>query len=200
MTMDHAKALDDLLDRMVTDYVEHNRAAGILKAMLDQSGVGFSPVMDHVTIRTLDIDRGADPFVKLGYVYDETLQYDDWYAKVYRKVGYPALFVDQAYPDERGKTSIIPGWVNKFGDKVFHHVAIRVEDIDKAVVRLKQKGVVFAGNIVGAPGESLRQIFSAPETVDGQPFSVLELAERHRGYQGFLPPQADSLMKSTAPR
>ena len=198
--MDHAKALDDLLDRMVIDYVEHNRAAGILKAMLDQSGVGFSPVMDHVTIRTLDIDRGADPFVKLGYVYDETLQYDDWYAKVYRKVGYPALFVDQAYPDERGKTSIIPGWVNKFGDKVFHHVAVRVEDIDKAVVRLKQKGVVFAGNIVGAPGESLRQIFSAPETVDGQPFSVLELAERHRGYQGFLPPQADSLMKSTALR
>ena len=198
--MDHAKTLDDLLDKMVTDYVEHNRTAGILKAMLDQSGVGFSPVMDHVTIRTLDIDRGADPFVKLGYVYDETLQYDDWYAKVYRKVGYPALFVDQAYPDERGKTSIIPGWVNKFGDKVFHHVAVRVEDIDKAIARLKQKGVVFAGNIVGAPGESLRQIFSAPETVDGQPFSVLELAERHRGYQGFLPPQADSLMKSTAPR
>lgn len=198
--MDHAKALDDLLDRMVTDYVEHNRAAGILKAMLDESGVGFSPVMDHVTIRTLDIDRGADPFVKLGYVYDETLQYDDWYAKVYRKVGYPALFVDQAYPDERGRTSIIPGWVNKFGDKVFHHVAVRVEDIDKAVARLKQKGVVFAGNIVGAPGESLRQIFSAPETVDGQPFSVLELAERHRGYLGFLPPQADSLMKSSTGR
>jgi hypothetical protein len=36
--------------------------------------------------------------------------------------------------------------------------------------------------------------------VDGQPFTVLELAERHRGYLGFLPPQADSLMKSTAPR
>lgn len=198
--MDQAQALDDLLDRMVADYIKHNRAAGILKAMLDESGVGFSPVMDHVTIRTLDIDRGADPFVKLGYIYDETLQYDDWYAKVYRKVGYPALFVDQAYPDERGKTSIIPGWVDKFGDKVFHHVAVRVEDIDNAVARLKQKGVVFAGNIVGARGESLRQIFSTPETVDGQPFSVLELAERHRGYQGFLPPQADSLMKSTAPR
>jgi len=44
----------------------------------------------------------------------------------------------------------------------------------------------------------LRQIFSAPELVDGQPFTVLELAERHRGYQGFLPPQADSLMRSTA--
>ncbi|MBI3355807.1 MAG: VOC family protein [Nitrospirae bacterium] len=198
--MDRAQQLDDLMERMVADYVAHNRAAGVLRVMLDDSGVGFSPVVDHVTIRTLDIDRGAEPFVVLGYTYDETLKYDDWYAKVYRKAGYPALFVDQAYPDERGKTSIIPGWVKKFGDQVFHHVAVRVEDIEKAVERLKKKGVVFAGNIVGAPGGQLRQIFSAPETVDGQPFSVLELAERHRGYQGFLPPQADSLMKSTAPR
>lgn len=198
--MDHAKALDDLLDRMITDYVEHNRAAGVLKAMLDETGVGFSPVMDHVTIRTLDIDRGAEPFVKLGYAYDETLQYDDWYAKVYRKVGYPALFVDQAYPDERGKTSIIPGWVNKFGDKVFHHVAVRVENIEHAVARLKQQGVVFAGSIAGERGGHLRQIFSSPEMIDGQPFTVLELAERHRGYLGFLPPQADSLMKSSIGR
>jgi catechol 2,3-dioxygenase-like lactoylglutathione lyase family enzyme len=198
--MDQAHELDDLMGKMVATYVARNRAAGILKEMLDETGVGFSPVIDHVTIRTLDIDRGAEPFVKLGYVYDETLQYDDWYAKVYRKVGYPALFVDQAYPDARGKTSIIPGWVNTFGDKVFHHVAVRVEHIEEAIARLKQKGVVFAGNIVGAPGGSLRQIFSAPETVDGQPFSVLELAERHRGYQGFLPPQADTLMKSSTGR
>jgi hypothetical protein len=198
--MDQAHDLDILMEKMVAAYVARNRAAGILKQMLDETGVGFSPVIDHVTIRTLDIDRGAEPFVKLGYVYDETLQYDDWYAKVYRKVGYPALFVDQAYPDARGKTSIIPGWVNTFGDKIFHHVAVRVENIEQAVARLKQKGVVFAGNIVGAPGGSLRQIFSAPETVDGQPFSVLELAERHRGYQGFLPPQADSLMKSSTGR
>jgi catechol 2,3-dioxygenase-like lactoylglutathione lyase family enzyme len=198
--MDQAHELDLLMEKMVAAYVARNRAAGILKEMLDETGVGFSPVIDHVTIRTLDIDRGAEPFVKLGYVYDETLQYDDWYAKVYRKVGYPALFVDQAYPDARGKTSIIPGWVNTFGDKVFHHVAVRVENIEQAVARLRQKGVVFAGHIVGAPGGSLRQIFSAPETVDGQPFSVLELAERHRGYQGFLPPQADTLMKSSTGR
>lgn len=198
--MDEAQALDSLMEQMVADYLVRNRAAAVLKTMLDETGVGFTPLIDHVTIRTLDIDRGAEPFVELGYAYDETLQYDDWYAKVYRKPGYPALFVDQAYPDERGTTSIIPGWVNKFGDKVFHHVAVRVEDIDKAVERLKHKGVVFAGNIVGERGGHLRQIFSSPEMVDGRPFSVLELAERHRGYLGFLPPQADSLMKSSTGR
>ncbi len=197
--MDTNRELDGLLERMVTEYVARNRAAKILKGLLDEAGVGFFPVVDHITLRTLDIDRRAEQFVALGYAFDETLEYDDWYAKVYRKSGYPALFVDQAYGGDRGKSSIIPGWVNIFGDKVFHHVAVRVEDIDKAVERLKKNGVIFAGNIVGAAGGQLRQIFSSPEMVDGQPFTVLELAERHRGYLGFLPPQADSLMKSTAP-
>ncbi len=32
---------------------------------------------------------------------------------------------------------------------------------------------------------------------DGKVFSVLELIERRNGYTGFLPPQADGLMKST---
>lgn len=198
--MDQAEELDKLIERMVADYVAHNRAATVLKELLDATGVGFSPVVDHLTLRTLDVDRRARQFTDLGYVESETLHYDDWYAKVYRKAGYPALFVDQAYPDERGKTSIIPGWVRKFGDRVFHHVAVRVEDIERAIERLKARGVVFAGAIVGARGGQLRQIFTAPEIVDGHPFSVLELAERHRGYQGFSPPQADSLMKSTVER
>ena len=197
--MDTNRELDGLLERMVTEYVARNRAAKILKGLLDDAGVGFYPVVDHVTLRTLDIDRRAAQFVALGYAYDETLQYDDWYAKVYRKPAYPALFVDQAYADDRGKSSIIPSWVKTFGDQVFHHVAVRVEDIDKAVERLKKNGVTFAGSIVGGSGGQLRQIFSSPEIVDGQPFTVLELAERHRGYLGFLPPQADSLMKSTRP-
>jgi len=195
--MDQAAQLDALISRMIDAYVARNHAAKILRELLEEAGVGFYPVADHLTLRTLDIDRRAEEYTKLGYAYSETLQYDDWYAKVYRKAGYPALFVDQAYPDERGKTSIIPGWVKKFGDQVYHHVAVRVDDIEKAIDRLKMKGVVFAGQIVGARGGPLRQIFTTPEMIDGQPFSVLELAERHRGYQGFSPPQADSLMKST---
>lgn len=198
--MDHAAELDGLIERMIVTYVSGNRAAKILRDSLDEAGVGFYSVADHLTLRTLDIDRRAEEFTRLGYGYSETIEYEDWYAKVYRKVGYPALFVDQAYSDERGRTSIIPGWVNTFGDQVFHHVAVRVEDIELAMERLKAKGVVFTGQIVGARGGQLRQIFTAPELVDGQPFSVLELAERHRGYQGFSPPQADSLMKSTLVR
>ena len=195
--MDQSAELDALIAKMIDDYVLRNRAANMLRDSLDQAGVGFSPVADHLTLRTMDIDRRAEEFTRLGYGYSETIEYQDWYAKVYRKVGYPALFVDQAYSGERGRTSIIPGWVNTFGDQVFHHVAVRVEDIEQAIERLKGQGVVFTGEIVGARGGQLRQIFTAPEMVEGQPFSVLELTERHRGYQGFSPPQADSLMKST---
>lgn len=198
--MDQAVELDGLIERMIVKYVSGNRAATVLRASLDEAGIGFYPVADHLTLRTLDIDRRAEEFTRLGYGYSETIEYEDWYAKVYRKVGYPALFVDQAYPDHRGRTSIIPAWVHKFGDQVFHHVAVRVEDIELAMERLKAKGVVFTGQIVGVRGGQLRQIFTVPEMIDGQPFSVLELAERHRGYQGFSPPQADSLMRSTVGR
>lgn len=197
--MDQNRELDGLMARMVREFVLHNQAGKTLQAMLDEAGVGLTPVIDHVTLRTLDIDRRAEPFIALGYAFDETLEYADWYAKVYRKSGYPALFVDQAYAGDRGRTSIIPGWVHNFSDQVFHHIAVHVEDIERAIQQLKSKGIVFAGTIVGARGDALRQIFSSPEMVDGHPFSVLELTERHQGYQGFLPPQADSLMKSTAP-
>jgi len=149
--MDQGAELDALISRMIDDYVSRNRAAKVLRDSLDEAGVGFYPVADHLTLRTLNIDRRAEEFTRLGYGYSETIEYEDWYAKVYRKIGYPALFVD-------------------------------------------------TGQIVGARGGQLRQIFTVPEMIDGQPFSVLELTERHRGYQGFSPPQADSLMKSTVKR
>jgi hypothetical protein len=87
--------------------------------------------------------------------------------------------------------------VNAFGDKVLHHIAIQVDDIENAIFFLEKQGVEFVGNIVGDRGTDLRQIFSKPETKNGKPYSVLELAERHRGYAGFLPPQAQGLMEST---
>lgn len=189
--------LEAVIDKLVLDYLEGNHAARIIRAGLDEVGVGFKPVLDHITIRTHDIDSRAEEFLELGYRYVETLEYGDWFAKVYRTPGFPALFVDQAYADGRGQTSVIPAWVGKFGDQRLHHVAILVQDIDSAIAQLQSRGVVFGGNIVGEKGGVLRQIFSVPEEVDGEPFSVLELTERHAGYLGFSPPQADALMQST---
>jgi catechol 2,3-dioxygenase-like lactoylglutathione lyase family enzyme len=192
------RELDDLLSRYVDEFIKRNSAARILRIQLDEVGVGFWPLADHLTFRTDNIDRRAEEFLRLGYQYSETLQYEDWFAKVYRKPGYPALFIDQAFPDDRGKTSIIPGWVAKFGDQALHHIAVRVENIDRAMERLAQAGIRFAGSVVGERGGPLRQIFTVPEQSQGAPFSVIELTERHQGYLGFSPPQADGLMKSTA--
>jgi catechol 2,3-dioxygenase-like lactoylglutathione lyase family enzyme len=192
-----AAKLEQIFDSLVEDYLSRNSAARVLKAKLEEAGVGFRPVIDHITIRTMEIDRRAEEFLNLGYRYSETLSYADWFAKVYRIASYPALFIDQAYADARGHTSIIPGWVKQFGDQTLHHIAVRVENIELAIARLRVAGVSFVGEIVGERDGVLRQIFTAPERVDGQPFSVLELTERHRGFQGFSPPQADGLMKST---
>ncbi|HEY3198876.1 MAG TPA: VOC family protein [Nitrospirales bacterium] len=194
---DSRKALEELYLRLVKDYLSRNAAARVLQGKLDEAGAGFLPVIDHITIRTMDIDRRAEEFVELGYTYADTLTYEDWFAKIYRTAGYPALFIDQGYADARGQSSIIPGWVKQFGDQTLHHIAVRVEDIERAIERLRATGVNFTGEIVGARGGLLRQIFTAPERVDGQSFSVLELTERHQGFQGFSPPQADGLMKST---
>ena len=195
--MTQITGLEELVNGLVEDYVSRNHAARVMEEALNDAGVGLYPVLDHITVRTLTIDQRAEQFVRLGYVYSETLHYQDWWAKVYRAPGYPALFVDQAYDDERGKTSIIPGWVKTFGDQTLHHVAVRVDDIEASIQKFTSRGVRFTGEIVGERGGDLRQIFSVPEQVNGEPFSVLELTERHHGYQGFSPPQANSLMQST---
>jgi catechol 2,3-dioxygenase-like lactoylglutathione lyase family enzyme len=189
--------LEQVIMQYVDEYVSRNQAARMVRDALEDVGIGLFPVLDHITVRTLVIDARAQEFLQYGYAYSETLEYDDWWAKVYRAPGCPTLFVDQGYEGERGRTSIIPGWVKQFGDQTLHHIAVRVGDIEHGIQRLEAKGVKFAGTIVGERGGDLRQVFTVPEQVDGQPFSVLELAERHRGYAGFSPPQADSLMQST---
>jgi hypothetical protein len=138
--------------------------------------------------------------IDLGFQFDAqigVLDFGSWWAKVFRKPGYPALFIDQAHAGVRGKTSLIPGWVDTHGDDCFHHIAVRVEELDFAIATFKKKGVKFPSAAVGLPGSDLRQIFTQPELLNGQIHTVLELIERHNGYEGFLPPQADGLMEST---
>lgn len=184
----------------IARYVENNTVARLLRDQLETLGVGFLPLVDHITVRTTDVDERAKEFIDLGFTYDAAigvLEFDDWWAKVYRRAGLPAIFIDQAFSGERGASSVIPRWVERFGDRMLHHVAVLVDDIEQAMQALEKQGVAFGGDIVGERGSRLRQIFSVPDMKNGEPFTVLELAERHDGYTGFLPPQADGLMRST---
>ena len=145
--MNVGRDLDQRLQRYIDDFIARNSAARILKVRLDAVGVGFLPVADHLTFRTDDIDRRATEFLELGYEFSERLEYQDWYAKVYRKAGYPPLFIDQAHTGDRGRTSIIPDWVARFGDRTLHHIAVRVESIDQAIDRFHCAVSVYCWNI-----------------------------------------------------
>lgn len=192
--------LERFLKKYLEDYIAGTKAARIVADALDQAGVGLMPLVDHCTLRTMDVDERAKEIQTFGYEYDHkigVLEFGNWWAKVFRKAGYPAFFIDQGFSDERGRDSLIPEWVKTHGDQCFHHIAILVENIDSAIATLKKKGVEFAGDVIGEPDTELRQIFTQPELRYGKVFTVLELIERHHGYDGFLPPQADGLMEST---
>lgn len=192
-----------VIGRYVEQFIENNSAARFLAQELNRIGVGFRPVADHITVRTKNVLPRAQEFLSLGFHWDNEvgdhglISFDDWWARVLRKPGFPAIFIDQAYEGERGKTSIIPGWVDRFGDKILHHVAVIVDDIEASIAQLAKQGIRCSGEIVGGRGSDLRQIFTEAQVRDGHPFTVLELAERHHGYAGFLPPQAAGLMKSS---
>lgn len=188
---------DALIQALISNYFRENEAARLYMAEYDPQGGPV--VIDHITIRCLNVDQRAREFQTRGYVYNgELIEYPDqgWWAKVYRKPGYPALFIDQAYSDPKGERSIIPKWVEAFGDCVLHHVAVLVKDIEGAISALQKRGVTFSGDVVGHRGTRLRQVFTASEARHGMAFSVLELTERN-GYDGFYPEQADSLMQSS---
>ncbi|MEK7286415.1 MAG: hypothetical protein AAB035_03850 [Nitrospirota bacterium] len=188
---------DLMVDHLIEDFFLESEAGQRYFDLCDQKQWPF--IIDHITIRCFNIDRRAEPFLKIGYVYqDEAIEYPDqgWWAKVYRKEGFPALFIDQAYDDERGQSAIIPGWVKKFGEELLHHVAVLVPDIESVVDTMKHEGVLFSGEIAGARGTRLRQIFTSAEVRAGSAFSVLELTERNN-YSGFYPEQANRLMESS---
>jgi len=184
----------------IEKYLNENTTASILAESLEKCGVGVLPLIDHCTIRTHNVEKRSQIFLEQGFTYDQSigvLEFDSWWAKVYRKPGWPTLFIDQAYTGKLGKNSVIPEWVNEHGDECFHHIAILVEEIETAMKVLKLKNIEFAGKIVGDPETDLRQVFTTPEIKNGKAYSVLELIERHNGYMGFLPPQANGLMEST---
>ena len=197
--LDHilARYPEPLVQRLLADYFRENEAARVyLQAC---AAKGWPPRIDHLTIRCLDIEQRARPYLAIGYEdHHEVVEYPEqgWWAKVYRKPDYPALFIDQAYTDERGKKSFLPKWVKKFGEDCFHHVAVLVDDIDAAMAVMRAAGIEFSGDVVGAKGTRLRQIFTAAEQRQGEAFSVLELTER-RNYDGFVPEQADGLMQAS---
>src|SRR5438128_12693956 len=99
--MERGVELEAVIDGLLKNYLSRNLAARVLQAALDEVGVGFRPVVDHLTIRTLDIGRRAEELLRLGYGYAATLNYDGWFRTVYRAPRLPRLLMTRSSPDAR---------------------------------------------------------------------------------------------------
>ena len=202
--LDKYKGENIVYDYLVR-YFEKNTAARKYAEVCEENAWDF--IIDHLTIRTYKIDEAAKRYAALGWKYDTTIEYknEGWWAKVYRRSGHPCMFIDQSYDNAPPDKLILKQWVDKFGDKDFHHLAFRLPqdiEIEESIDLLKKKEVNFPGKVTGPKGTRLRQIFSQAEVVDGLPFSVIELAQRNKDkdgkvYEGFISEQADSLMKDS---
>lgn len=188
--------IEQVIQQYIRQFIESNKAGQIVHSLLAQAGVGLRPSIDHLSIRTLDVQERALEFEALGFRFDTNLgviERDSWWAKVYRKPGFPPIYLDQAFNDTRGVGSPIPDWVRRFTDAGLHHLAVVVEDIEMAVQRFTEHGISFEHAVSGMPNVPFRQIYSVPELVDGVPHTVLEIVERRWGYTGFISPLAGVL-------
>lgn len=202
--IDNYKDEKSLHERIVS-YFENNKAARLYAEVCEEKNWEF--IVDHLTIRTYVVEDAAKEFEAMGWKFDTRLDYKDqgWWANVYRHEKYPMMFVDQNYEDAPEDKKILKKWVDVFGDKDYHHIAVRLPqgvEIEEVISLLEQKGVVFPGKVTGAKGTRLRQIFSQAENKNGTPFSILELTQRGvdkngNVYEGLINEQADSLMKDS---
>ena len=203
--LDKYKA-EKLLYEPLVAYFEKNTASRKYAEVCEENK--WELFIDHLTIRTYKIDESAKKYEKLGWKYETTIEYlnEGWWAKVYRHPKYAPMFIDQTYDNAPSDKQLLKKWVDKFGDRDFHHLAFRIPqgvEIEEAVNLLEKKGVKFPGKITGQKGSRLRQIFTQAEVIDSVPFSVIELAQRNKDpktsqvYEGFISEQADSLMKDS---
>src|SRR5207245_2916168 len=79
--------LEKVLGQYVDDFLANNHAGRALNEWLRKAGIGIRPIIDHLTFRTHNIDRRAEEFVWFGFEHTETIEYNNWFAKVYRREG-----------------------------------------------------------------------------------------------------------------
>src|SRR3989344_9350769 len=133
------------------NYVRQNNDAQNFMHQIENCKFDIRALVDHCTIRTLDIKSVGRLLLEEGFIEvpDGTIDMDSWILQLFYKPGYPMIAVDQPNYGKLdaggGGGRIIHDWVHTFGDKQFHHIAVRVQEIDKAVKTWTQWGIPFAG-------------------------------------------------------
>ena len=153
--------------------------------------------LDHIAFRVPDRESTVDHLFKM-FEYELgaefTIDFDDGSkaeCKALVKPGLPEAFVSEGSPG-----SIVESWVQSTsnGQGGIHHIAYKVDDIDPIVKRWKSKCIEFlTDDVIDCPDDSLRQIFTKPQSQLGG--LIIELIER--GDKGFCQNSVKDLMNST---
>ena len=64
---------DVFFDEYIERFLSENKAARCLNDDLSDCGVGLMPLVDHCTLRTLDVNARAKDLLRLGFSQDQTL-------------------------------------------------------------------------------------------------------------------------------
>ncbi|MCM0754240.1 hypothetical protein M7784_03140 [Desulfovibrio aminophilus] len=97
--------------------------------------------------------------------------------------GFAMVFTSGIEPySEDGSSGPTEQYIHNYGRRV-HHMAFHCRDIRPVFSALKADGMEFLSELVGSPGEGLRQTFSRPSK---RTLLVNEYIERYDGFDGFF--------------
>lgn len=132
--------------------------------------------IDHIGIAVEDLDQALANYKRifgLEPLKVETLEYIST-KMAYIKVG--EVIIELLQPTERGAGRIGPFLLENGGDG-FHHVALRVDDIDRELSRLKKEKVLLRDAVPREGGDDSRIAFIEPFCTHNV---LTELIERKR--------------------
>jgi len=146
--------------------------------------------LDHAAtrVRAEDRDAAVIEFMNLtNYNFDFAI-----YVKVFNSITNVARFSSEdfamvftsgisPYIDDE-KSGPTEKFVHNYGPRV-HHMAFRTEKIEETVSALNSSGMSFLIDLVGSPGEGLKQIFSSPSE---NTLLVNEYIHRYGDFDGFF--------------
>lgn len=146
-------------------------------------------VFDHasVRVRAKDRDDAIVEFLELtNYSFSMAVYVDNLNSitNVARLEGEPYAMVitsglGEAAAGQEGPTE---KFIQNYGRRI-HHLAFRTNNIEDTFAGLKAQGMEFLLELVGSPGEGLKQTFSRPSA---QTLIVNEYIHRYEGFDGFF--------------
>ncbi len=151
-------------------------------------------VIDHIAFRVADLKKAEETYTKR---FDfEVVQRMALMVKgspvrsiVIRQPGQPFyIFVSQGMEEN----NIITKWVRNHGNAL-HHIAYKVDDIEREIMEWKAKKIEFLTGIIGERG-GLLQIFSKPIEETG---IIHEIIQRDDPKIFFNPENTTALMEAT---